>query len=104
MKKLTIILAIILTFTLSAWAEDYKLTQDPNIVQRLSDTAFIPFAEGNRDYQAYLVWNETNDAQPADPVPVLVVDKNRVSVDAEIRLMTIERLKASGDIPQDYEE
>ena len=34
----------------------YKLTQNPNQVQRLSDNAFIPFDNNNVDYQKYLEW------------------------------------------------
>ena len=34
----------------------YKLTDTPNIIQRISDSAFIPFDLANRDYQAYLAW------------------------------------------------
>jgi hypothetical protein len=47
----------------------YKLTQQPDIVQRLSDNAFIPFNPSNRDYQEYLRWLELgNTPLPADEV------------------------------------
>ena len=40
-------------------------------VQRLSDNAFIPFDEGNTDYQAYLKWvAEGNTPISADEVTV----------------------------------
>ena len=36
-------------------------------VKRLSDNAFIPFAEANTDYQAYLKWlEEGNTPLPAE--------------------------------------
>ena len=36
-------------------------------VKRLSDCAFIPFAQANTDYQAYLKWiSEGNTPLPAD--------------------------------------
>lgn len=36
-------------------------------VLRLADNAFIPFDEGNTDYQAYLAWlAEGNEPLPAD--------------------------------------
>ncbi len=39
-------------------------------VQRMSDGAFIPFDEGNRDYREYLEWvAKGNKADPA-PGPV----------------------------------
>lgn len=53
----------------------YKLVKDTitgeiNSVQRLSDTAFIPFAPGNRDYQEYLEWLAAgNEPEPADEAP-----------------------------------
>ena len=43
------------------------LTNEVTSVQRLSDTAFIPFAPGNRDYQEYLEWvAEGNTPLPPD--------------------------------------
>lgn len=36
-------------------------------IRRLSDNAFIPLDEGNRDYQEYLKWlEEGNTPLPAD--------------------------------------
>jgi hypothetical protein len=38
-----------------------------NGIIRVSDSAFIPFDEGNRDYQAYLRWlEEGNTPLPAE--------------------------------------
>ena len=43
----------------------YKLTPY-NIVERLSDNAFIPFDPDNTDYQEYLKWvAEGNEPLPA---------------------------------------
>ena len=37
------------------------------VVKRQSDNAYIPFAEGNTDYQAFLAWKaEGNEPLPAD--------------------------------------
>lgn len=45
----------------------YKLTLNENIVQRVEDSAFIPFDQNNIDYQAYLKWlSEGNTPTPAD--------------------------------------
>ena len=40
-----------------------------NYIKRLPDNAFIPFAEDNTDYQAFLAWlAEGNEPEPADEV------------------------------------
>jgi len=50
----------------------YQLLSDTpmgaaNCVKRLADNAFIPFDEGNTDYQAYLAWlSEGNTPLPAE--------------------------------------
>jgi hypothetical protein len=48
----------------------YKLINTPTgrqLVQRLSDNAFIPFDPDNTDYQAFLLWKaQGNEPTPAD--------------------------------------
>jgi hypothetical protein len=50
----------------------YKLVNNSyggqaNIIQRLSDNAFIPMSEANTDYQAYLAWlAKGNTPEPAN--------------------------------------
>jgi hypothetical protein len=46
-----------------------KLTGETNTVQRLSDSACIPFDPDNTDYQEYLKWvAEGNTPLPSDEV------------------------------------
>lgn len=48
-------------------APDYFTKKQPEVVLHLADNAFIPFAEDNIDYQAYLAWlAEGNEPLPAE--------------------------------------
>ena len=51
----------------------YKFYKDPlsgeqkRMIQRLTDGAWIPMSEQNKDYQEYLAWvADGNTTQPAD--------------------------------------
>jgi hypothetical protein len=39
-------------------------------VQRMSDSAFIPFDPANRDYQEYLAWCEAGNTPDPAPEPM----------------------------------
>jgi len=97
MKKFLFVL-FALVISVSAWAEDYKQirsfdgTISTNTIQRLSDKASIPFAEGNRDYRAYKEWDKTNDAQPADPLLDSAIAENEQKIQAKMRELAIDEL------------
>ena len=72
----------------------YQLTASPDPIRRLSDDAFIPADEGNRDYREYLEWlAEGNTPEPA-PVPPVVVPapdpRDAVIASLEARLAALE--------------
>jgi hypothetical protein len=47
--------------------ENYALIKESNIIERLSDNAFIPFDPANTDYQEFVQWCEQgNSPLPAD--------------------------------------
>jgi hypothetical protein len=49
--------------------KDSMTGADANCIKRLADNAFIPFAEDNTDYIAYLAWlAEGGVPEPADEV------------------------------------
>ncbi len=48
----------------------YKVIRQDVLIQRLSDGAFIPVVDGNRDYRDYVAWVAAgNTAQPPDQPP-----------------------------------
>ena len=52
----------------------YKLSIYGNIVHRLTDGVWIPFADKNADYQDYLKWVAAgNIPEPADPIRVPMI-------------------------------
>jgi len=49
----------------------YKLTNEPNVIVRLTDGAHIPADPNNRDYADYLAWLDAGGVtEEANPVPV----------------------------------
>ena len=54
--------------------KEYKLT-GLNSVKRLSDGAFIPFANGNADYEEYKLWLAEGNV----PEPEFTVEELKVS-------------------------
>jgi hypothetical protein len=61
--------------------ENYKLSQNGQSVQRLSDTAFIPFDPANTDYQAFKTALQTG--KNADGTDVVLEDANGTAMTAE---------------------
>tara|TARA_R100001510_G_C7453560_1_gene77310 strand:+ start:334 stop:504 length:171 start_codon:yes stop_codon:yes gene_type:complete len=56
-----------MTFTYKELKDPLTGEIDTKMILRKEDNAFIPVAEGNRDYQEYLAWvAEGNTAEEAD--------------------------------------
>ena len=45
---------------------DQTWVENPNMILRISDGAYIPTSTENRDYQEYLEWAKTNTAEAID--------------------------------------
>ncbi len=99
-KKILFILLFISLIFSTAYAENYRLTEDG--VQRLSDTAFIPAAIKNADWRDYQKWSKDNTPLPKLPPPVLFVDEKEEKVKARIRKKAIQELISEGELPADY--
>ena len=101
MKKILFILLLISLIFSTAYAENYRLTEDG--VQRLSDTAFIPAAMGNADWRDYQDWlSEGNAPEAKLPDPVLVIDEKEEMVKAKMRKQAVDKLINEGRLPVDY--
>jgi hypothetical protein len=59
--------------------ENYALIKESNIIERLSDNAFIPFDPANTDYQEFVQWCEQgNSPLPADIASQVSAMENEV--------------------------
>ena len=102
MKKILFTLLLISLIFSTAYAENYRLTEDG--VQRLSDTAFIPATTKNADWRDYQKWLKEGNAPEAKlPKPVLVVDEKEEKVKARMRKKAIDELINEGQLPAGYE-
>ena len=57
--------ALIMSYKLTKYLKSDGTYVNKTVI-RLSDGASIPFDEGNTDYQQYLEWAKTNNAEEAD--------------------------------------
>ena len=85
----------------------YKLTEHDNTVQRLSDSAFIPFDRGNRDYREYLEWLDQGNTPdpyvpPPPPVPQMITRRQCAIRLRELGMITpleARNMTKNGDVP-----
>lgn len=64
----------------------YQLTNNENVVLRVSDHAFVPVDERNADYRDYLIWLEAGNT-PAPYEPAVSPDWREVAwADYKVRL------------------
>jgi hypothetical protein len=69
----------------------YKLTRY-GVIHRLEDDAYIPFDEGNKDYQEYLKWLGLGN-EPLPPDPIISIEPLTPQQKLEMSGLSIEELK-----------
>ena len=82
----------------------YTLTNDPGIIVRDEDGAFIPMDPSNVDYQVYLAWvEEGNEPNPAPGIPTppiedvtpTIEELAEATADQEQRIQALENQMAT---------
>lgn len=74
----------------------YKLTKQGNSVIRLSDGSYIPFADGNRDYEDYKIWIAAGNV--VDPAQTLAEQLAEVVLNKQTSIRTSYEIAANGNV------